>query len=111
MRMRSRALTAFTCTHAHVLTLNALTLTDSIHMRSCACTHAERGALAFSVGAILQGPTPSVSAGAGKMDGRNIDDDILPELVADTHESVDKDESFSKRARIFGTHACVYISA
>ncbi len=45
------------------------------------------------------------------MDGRNIDDDILPELVADTHESVDKDESFSKRARIFGTHACVYISA
>lgn len=42
------------------------------------------------------------------MDGHNSDDDIYPEVV---DESDEEDESSFKRARTFGTHACVYISA
>ena len=40
------------------------------------------------------------------MDGHNSDDDIYPEVV---DESDEEDESSFKRARTFGTHACVYI--
>jgi hypothetical protein len=42
------------------------------------------------------------------MDGHNSDDDIYPAVV---DESDEEDESSFKRARTFGTHACVYISA
>ena len=59
-----------------------------------------------AVSAILPGLAHSASADA---DGNNSDCDLC-ELVADSDSDEEDDESPSRRARTFGTHACVYIS-
>jgi hypothetical protein len=66
-----------------------------------------------AVSAILPGLTPSVS----DADGNNSDGDLCELLadsgsdVADSDSDKEEDESSSRRAWTFGTHACVYISA
>jgi hypothetical protein len=57
--------------------------------------------------AILPGLAHSASADA---DGNNSDCDLC-ELLPDSGSDEEDDESPSRRARTFGTHACVYISA
>ena len=56
-----------------------------------------------AVRAILPGVAPADA------DGNNSDCDLC-ELLADSDSDEEDDESPSRRARTFGTHACVYIS-